>query len=114
MILLTASMSPTELAAVVVATVSVVGAVATVIVSFRNSASSVKNDIIDTYETRLKQVEGEVAKLTVELKETNGKLKLATDILQGRNPELEKYMAISLKMLSEIHENILRTPDLPK
>lgn len=82
--------------------------------SFRNNASGIKNDIISTYETRLAQMDKDIRDLKTSLDEMKTKFDVseknrehAYEILQGRNPELDKYMDLTLKMLTDIHGAVM-------
>ena len=107
-------MSPTEIAAIAVALCSAVGTIASLAYAFRNNASGIKNDIIKTYETRLDQMREDLDKMQDDLKEVKALLekseesrKAAESILQGRNPELDKYMTITLQLLTDIHGAVM-------
>lgn len=114
-------MTTTEIIAVGTATISAIGCVATVIYSFKNSASTTKNDIIATYEKRMKLMEEDIEAMKKKLTEVGDMLqkseedrKKAEAILQGRNPELDRYMALTLKLLTEIHGAVLPQTVTPK
>ena len=107
-------MSTTEIAAVCVAVVSFLGAACTAFIAFRNNSSGMKNDIIKTYETRMEQLEADVEKLTTKVDELKILLEKseadrmkAESILQGRNPELDKYMTLTLQLLTDIHGAVM-------
>ena len=107
-------MSPTEIAAIIVAFFSTIGTIASLIYAFRNNASGMKNDIIDTYETRMEQLEGDLEKLAAKVDELKILLEKseadrvkAESILQGRNPELDKYMTLTLQLLTDIHGAVM-------
>lgn len=107
------SMSPTEIVALVIAVILGICNVMQFIYGFRNNATSVKNDIIETYEKRLKQVDDSIEELTKKLDDMSAKFdkseadrKRAEDTLNLRNPEFERYMAQSLQLLIEIHSSV--------
>lgn len=108
------SMSTTEVAAITVAVITSIGGIASAIYAFRNNASGIKNDVINTYEKRVKQLEDAVEELTTKVdemktlleKSENARLS-AEQILQGRNPELDKFMTITLQMLTDIHGAVM-------
>lgn len=107
-------MSPTEVAAIAVAVCSVIGTIASLAYAFRNNASGIKNDIIKTYETRLDQMRDDLDKVQEDLKEVKALLEKSEEerlkavaILQGRNPEFDKYMALSLQLLTDIHGAVM-------
>ena len=107
-------MTTTEIISVGVACVTSAGALATLAYSLRSKASGMKDDIIETYEKRLAQIDTDMKALKAELKLMNEKFdkseadrKKAEEILQGRNPELDRYMALTLKMLTDIHGTIM-------
>lgn len=109
-------MTTTELIAVIVAIVSCIGAVSTVLYSFRNNASGIKNDIIKTYETRLTQMEDDMEAMKKKLSEIKtlldrreGELKTITDVLQGRNPEMTAFMDTMTKTAHAASPYMTRT-----
>lgn len=113
-------MTSTEMIAIVVAIASSLGTIATVVYSFRNSASGIKNDIISTYETRLSQMDTDIRSLTRKVDELTVKLdkseterKQYLEILQGKNPELERFMEIAMKMLTDIHGAVMPSTHIP-
>lgn len=88
-------------------------AVAMGVYAFSNSRRDIKNDIIETYETRLVQLDTDVKALRAQLTEISTKFdkseadrKRAEDTLNLRNPEFERYMAQSLQLLIEIHSAV--------
>ena len=107
-------MSVTEVLAFCTGVVGLLSAVAMGFYAFRNNASSIKNDIIKTYETRLTQLDTDMKAVKKQLEEMSAKFdrseearKRAEEILQGRNPELERFMTLSLQLLTEIHAAVL-------
>lgn len=107
-------MPSTETLAFFTGAVGLLSAVAMGFYAFRNSASSVKNDVINTYEKRVKQLENSVEELMTKVDEMKTMLEKseaermkAQDILNLRNPEFEQYMAVTLKMLTEIHGAVM-------
>lgn len=107
------AMSPTEIVAFAIAFILGVCNIMQLIFGFRDSSKSVKNDIIETYEKRLKQVDDAIEELTAKLDEMSVKFdkseadrKRAEDTLNLRNPEFERYMTQSLQLLIEIHSAV--------
>jgi len=92
-------MSSTEIFAVIIASASVISAVASAFFSFNQSRRSMKNDIINDYEKRMQQLEAEMKlanKKLLEIKtmldKREGELKTVTEVLQGKNPETIIFM----------------------
>lgn len=92
-------MTTTEVASVIVAIISVIGAGASAFFAFSQNRRSIKNDIINDYEKRMKQVEKDLETTNTKLTEIKalldkreGELKTITDVLQGRNPEMTMFM----------------------
>ena len=113
-------MTYTEIVSVIVASVAALGGIASAIYAFRSSTNSVKNDIIATYEKRMKLMEEDIESMKKKLDEVHLMLdkseedrKKAEAILQGRNPELDRFMALSLKLLTEIHGAVLPQTVIP-
>lgn len=110
----TVTMPTSEIVAYSVAIVSVLSAIASAVLSFRNTATGMKDDIIQTYEKRLAQMDKDIKDLTKKVDDLTTNLalsennrKAAEAILQGRNPELDGYMARTEKMLTEVHAAVL-------
>lgn len=110
-------MSNTEIVSAIVA----IGAVATMIYNLRNNAGGVKNDIIKTYETRLNQMRTDLDQMQKDMAEVKTLLetsererKAALDTLNLRNPEFERYMELSLKLLTDIHGAVMTQTVSPK
>lgn len=102
-------MSGTEL-------VSVCIAIASGIYAFSKNASSIKNDVINAYETRVKQLEQGLGDMSKRMKELemqshakDDRIKMMEAVLQGRNPEMiqaiqlmNKHMEATSKILGNI------------
>jgi len=100
-----------EQIAIIVSIISVIGAITTAIYAFSQSSSSVKNDVINTYEKRVKQLEEDMTIQTMKmddilrkmkdlqeiLTKREAELKVVTDLLQGRDPQMQSFMATMLK-----------------
>lgn len=98
----------------IIAIATAIGAIGTLVYSMRNNAGGVKNDIIKTYETRMTQMRTDLDQMQKDLAEVKTLLetsererKAALEILQGRNPELDKYMSLTLQMLTDIHGAVM-------
>lgn len=107
-------MTTSEISSWGITVIACIGAVASALYGFKNNSSSVKNDIIATYEKRMGLMEEDLEKLKTDLAQVKTLLekseadrKAAEAILQGRNPELEKYMTITLQMLTDIHGAVM-------
>lgn len=107
-------MSPTEIGAVIVASVTTISAIASFIYAARKDASGMKNDIIATYEKRMKLMEEDIESVKKKLDEVKELLKQSENarlsaeaILQGRNPELDKYMTLSMQLLTDVHGAVM-------
>lgn len=107
------SMTTTELSVLVLAGVSVIGNIAQSIYSFRNSASGIKNDIINTYETRLAQVEQANKDFQTQLtdqKTENAKLQGVVQtlerVLENRDPKLQLALDGILNFMQKIESHM--------
>lgn len=107
-------MSIAEATPWIIASVTTIGAVASAALAFRNNASGVKNDVINTYEKRVKQLEEAVEELSTKIDDLTKKLDKSESersqylaILQGQNPEVKGYMERTEKMLIEIHGAVM-------
>lgn len=103
------SMSATEISVLIIAALSVIGNIAQSIYNFRNNASGIKNDIINTYETRLAQVEQANKDFQTQLTEQkteNAKLQGVVQtlerVLENRDPKLQLALDGILNFMQKI------------
>src|SRR4051812_41405862 len=107
-------MSTPEMTALGIAGLSLFGNVAQLVYGFRNNSSSVKNDIIETQDKRMSQMEGDIKTLTAKVDELTIKLDHSEserikylEILQGKDAQMNDYMKRSEKLLVEIHGAVM-------
>ena len=102
-----------QTAVMVTSIATTVGAIATAVILFMRGSSSVKNDLIVTYERRVDQLEKDVKHLTDSLnerKEENAKLRgnieIMERILENRDPKLQQAIDALLKFMERIEEHM--------
>lgn len=98
-------MEASQTFAYVVTGISVVGAVATAIYSFRRDASGIASDVISTYKERVGQLEDRVTTCEglhrtnlEEMGRMKGMVTTMESILKDRNPETVKFMDYMTKV----------------
>ena len=101
-------MSTTEIVSIAIAIITSMGAIATAAYAFSDKSRSIKNDVINTYEKRVKQLENDMdvvlkkldeVKSILEKRETE--LKTVTEILQGRNPQMDGFINLLTQAAKE-------------
>jgi hypothetical protein len=103
------SMTASEISVLIIAAISVVGNVVQLVYSFRNNASSIKNDIIKTYETRLQQVEmdnknfqSQLTEQRTENAKLQGVVQTLERVLENRDPKLQQALDGILVFMQKI------------
>jgi predicted nuclease with TOPRIM domain len=106
--------SPTSIQSIINTCLLVGGIVGGVYLTLRDKGPRIQKDIIETYETRLKQVEEQLSNFRTENKELRDKMnqligenKELRDNLALRNPEFEKL----IKTLSETMPEVIKRVD---
>lgn len=99
------SMTPAEI-------ISAIVAIASIVYAFSKNASGIKNDVINAYEKRVKQLETDVCDLVRQVQEVKemlnkreSELKIVTELLQGRNPEFTLFLSRTTMMLESLMQN---------
>lgn len=105
-------MSRIELISLIITLSSIIGAISTAFYSFGARRRNIKNDIINDYETRMKQLELEMeltnkklGEIKTMLDKREGELKIITDVLQGKNPETIIFMRRTTIMIEALMSN---------
>lgn len=97
---------------------SIAVAVASAIYAFSKNASNIKNDVINAYEKRVKQLEEVTVVMQDRMKELESqahskdeRIKMMEAVLQGRNPEMVQaiqLMTVHMQTTTKILDNIER------
>lgn len=80
----------------------------------KDASAAAKNDIIMTYEKRMKlmeedlqDVKSELVVIKVLFEKSEADRIRAENMLNLRNPEFDKYMTLTLKLLTDIHGAVM-------